>query len=203
MTITWYGHSCFKIAAPEGSVVLDPYAADSVPGLRLPQITADIVLCSHVHRDHGAADLVSLTGEDTELRVERLGSWHDDARGEKRGGNTIHIIEGDGFRVAHLGDLGHELSEGQIRALGRLDALMIPVGGYYTIGPAAAKRVADAVGAAVTIPMHYRGENFGYDVTGTVEEFAALCGNAEYAGGNSLTLTHGGPRRIIILKLVK
>lgn len=203
MTITWYGHSCFKVASSEGSAVLDPYSEGSVPGLCLPPLEADIVLCSHSHADHYAPDAVKLTGQYPELRVERLGSWHDDAKGEKRGANTITIIEMAGFRIAHLGDLGHELTAGQIRAIGSLDALMIPVGGYYTIDAAAAKRVADAIGATVTIPMHYRGEGFGSDVLAPVSDFAALCDNVEYADGNSITLARGGPKKTVVLKLVR
>lgn len=201
MKITWYGHSCYKIGTPEGTVVIDPYTEGSVPGLRLPPLTADIVLCSHGHRDHCHPESVGLTGADTGLTIERLASWHDDDGGEKRGPNTIHIIEADGFRAAHLGDLGHELSAGQVKAIGRLDALMIPVGGHYTIDAATAKRVADAIGAAVTIPMHYRGEGYGFDVIAPVSDFAALCDNVEYSEGNSITLSRGGPKRTVVLKV--
>ena len=42
MTITWYGHSCYRIETSEGSAVLDPYAPGSVPGLSLPALTADL-----------------------------------------------------------------------------------------------------------------------------------------------------------------
>ncbi|HBR08808.1 MAG TPA: Zn-dependent hydrolase [Clostridiales bacterium] len=202
MKITWYGHACFKLEFQSGSVVLDPYSEGSVPGLSLPPLEADIVLCSHGHADHGAAETVKLTGRTPALRVERLDAWHDEVKGEKRGANTIHIIEGDGLRAAHLGDLGHELTPGQIGAIGRLDALMIPVGGYYTIDAAAAKRTADAIGATVTIPMHYRGDGFGYEVLTPVSDFAALCDNVEYAE-SSIVLKSGGSRKTIVFKLVK
>jgi L-ascorbate metabolism protein UlaG (beta-lactamase superfamily) len=184
-------------------VILDPYAEGSVPGLSLPPLMADAVLFSHSHPDHYTDKAVGLTGEMAELKIEQLGSWHDDVQGEKRGANTITILAGDGFRIAHLGDLGHELTAGQIKAIGSLDALMIPVGGYYTIDAATAKRVADAIGATVTIPMHYGGEGFGFDVLAPVSDFAALCGDVEYADGNSITLTRGGPKKTVILKLVK
>ena len=52
MKITWYGHSCFKVESKEGSIVFDPYAPGKVPGLELPKITADAVICSHGHGDH-------------------------------------------------------------------------------------------------------------------------------------------------------
>ncbi|MBQ9721772.1 MAG: MBL fold metallo-hydrolase, partial [Oscillospiraceae bacterium] len=62
MKIRWYGHSCFLVETAEGSVVLDPYAPGSVPGLRLPPLTADAVSCSHGHSDHGWREGVRLTG---------------------------------------------------------------------------------------------------------------------------------------------
>ncbi len=52
---------------------------------------------------------------------------------------------------------------------------MIPIGGHYTINAVQAKRLADELAPAVVIPMHYRGEGFGYDVIGTLDEFTSLC----------------------------
>ncbi len=176
MKLTWYGHSCFLVETAEGSAVLDPYAPGSVPGLTLPPLRADLVLCSHGHRDHGYAQGVTLTGEKPLFRVEKLDTWHDDKGGTLRGPNTVHILEAEGLRLAHLGDLGHMLSEEQIQALGRIDILLIPVGGHYTIGPETAAEVVGALRPGITVPMHYRGAGFGYDVIGPVENFARLCG---------------------------
>ena len=173
MKLTWYGHSCFLVETAEGSAVLDPYAPGSVPGLSLPPLRADLVLCSHGHRDHGYAAGVALSGARPALRVERLETFHDDRKGALRGPNTVHILEAEGLRLAHLGDLGHMLSPEQLAALGRVDILLIPVGGHYTIGPDTALALAAAVGARITVPMHYRGEGFGYEVIGPVEPFLA------------------------------
>ena len=174
MKLTWYGHSCFLLETAEGSAVFDPYAPGSVPGWLLPPVTADAALCSHGHGDHNWAEGVTLTGREPRFRVEALHTWHDEAQGALRGDNTIHVVEAEGKRVAHLGDLGHELSPEQLRALGRVDVLMIPVGGFFTIDAATAQRVAKAIGAPVVIPMHYRGADFGYDKIGPVEDFLAL-----------------------------
>ena len=171
MTITWYGHSCFRIDTAEGSAVLDPYGPGSVPGLRLPALAADLVLCSHGHRDHSCAEAVTLTGRTPAWKVERLETFHDEQNGALRGPNTVHILEAEGLRLAHLGDLGHMLSPAQLAALGRIDVLLIPVGGFFTIGPDTAAALAKAVGARITVPMHYRGPGFGYEVIGPVEDF--------------------------------
>ena len=173
MKITWYAHSCFLVETESGSAVLDPYAPGSVPGLRLPPLEADLVLCSHEHSDHNYRAGVKLSGKAAELRVEKIQTFHDEKQGALRGPNTIHVLEAEGLRVAHLGDLGHRLSEAQIAALGRVDILLIPVGGHFTIGPDVAAELAEQLQPAITVPMHYRGASFGYAVIGPVEDF--LC----------------------------
>ena len=83
MKITWLGHSCFRLDSAAGSLVLDPYADGSVPGLTLPQQSADAVLCSHYHDDHGAAEKVTLTGRPCGYEVGALECFHDEAEGAK------------------------------------------------------------------------------------------------------------------------
>ena len=189
MKITWYGHSCFMIESESGSLVIDPYGEDSVPGLKLPPLTADFVICSHGHADHNAEGAVRLTDRSPDFSTEQLSAWHDEEHGAKRGATAVNIMACDGFRVAHLGDLGCDLSRGQLNILRGVDCLMIPVGGYYTIDAKKARAIADEIGAAVTIPMHYRGEGFGYKETAAVDEFAALSENVVRVDGSSIELT--------------
>lgn len=61
ITITWHGHSCFSVSADGYSIVLDPYAPNSVPGLPPLSLSASQVLCSHGHSDHGYTDAVDLS----------------------------------------------------------------------------------------------------------------------------------------------
>lgn len=204
MKLTWYGHSCFRLESPSGSVIFDPYADGFPRGLRLPDgLTADLVLCSHEHEDHNARERVALTGRVPALSVERIPCWHDDAEGRKRGPNTIHIVVMDGLRVAHLGDLGCPLTDAQLRALGKPDALMLPVGGFFTIGPEDASRLADASGARVVIPMHYRGEGWGLPEIGTADAFLALRRDAELLPGNTFELTPGGGKKTVVFRLAR
>lgn len=203
MKITWYGHSCFKVSFDGGSVVFDPYADGSVPGWTLPQLSADAVLCSHRHDDHAGAGKVTLSGREPDCKVETVECFHDAEHGAKRGANTIHILTADGVRVAHLGDLGHEPDEAQLAAIGAPDVLLIPVGGFYTIGAATAAAVAEKIGARITVPMHYRGDGFGYDVIGTVEEFTALRKDVRCADSNSFDPAEYKDRVTLILKAPK
>ena len=203
MKITWYGHSCFKVSFDGGSVVFDPYADGSVPGWTLPQLSADAVLCSHRHDDHAGAGKVTLSGREPDCKVETVECFHDAEHGAKRGANTIHILTADGVRVAHLGDLGHEPDEAQLAAIGAPDVLLMPVGGFYTIDAATAAAVAEKIGARITVPMHYRGDGFGYDVIGTVEEFTALRKDVRCADSNSFDPAEYKDRVTLVLKAPK
>lgn len=175
MKITWYGHACFKLEAEGGSVVIDPYAPGSVPGLRLPTLEADKVLCSHGHHDHNYADGVRLSGKEAGLKTGFIPCWHDSEQGRLRGDNLISVIDAEGLRLAHLGDLGHMLSPQQLEALGRVDVLLIPVGGFYTIDAMQARELAAALKPGIVVPMHYRAAGFGLSNIGTVEDFLSLC----------------------------
>ncbi len=178
VTVRWLGHSAFMITAGEHSLALDPFQPGSVPGFGDIDETADIVLCSHGHYDHGYTEAVKLTGShDVPFTVTELSTYHDDVQGEKRGKNTIHIISVDDVRIAHLGDIGCELTDEQASALHGVDVLLIPVGGFYTIDAAAAKSMVDIIEPRITVPMHYRTERFGFPVLAPIEDFLALCSN--------------------------
>ena len=154
MKLTWLGHSCFAVESGGYRVVLDPYYVESYPPLHT---SANEVLCSHHHRDHDFVEAVELTPRgDSPFTVETVQAFHDDQGGALRGTNTIHVLAAEGLRVVHLGDLGHELSGEQLAPLRSCDALLIPVGGFYTIDAATAQEVAESLRARIIVPMHYR-----------------------------------------------
>ena len=188
MTITWYGHSCFLLESSCGSLVFDPYAPGKVPGWELPALCADKVVCSHGHADHNWAEGVLLSGKPFTGAITQIPSFHDDRRGALRGENLITLVEAEGLRVVHMGDIGCPLTQEQLDALGRVDVLMIPVGGHYTVDAAQAGEIAKALGAAIVIPMHFRGKGFGYGVISTVEPFLKLAGNVKEIAGMSYTV---------------
>lgn len=100
ITITWHGHSCFSVSADGYSIVLDPYAPNSVPGLPPLSLSASQVLCSHGHSDHGYTDAVDLSArkQGSPFTVTVIQTFHDDQNGSLRGENRIHILEADGLR---------------------------------------------------------------------------------------------------------
>lgn len=198
MKLTWYGHACFLVETAEGSVVFDPYAPGSVPGLTLPPLRADAVACSHGHRDHGYAAGVALSGRKPGFTLRTIPCFHDDRGGALRGENRITVLEAEGLRLVHLGDLGHALSAEQLAAVGRPDVLLIPVGGHYTIGPAEAEALVRVLRPRLTIPMHYRGEGFGYDVIGPVEDFTGRFGHVTRWPSNGLDPAEAGEGVVVL-----
>lgn len=167
--ITWHGHSCFEIASDQAVVILDPY--QEVPGYSPLDLQADLVLASHEHDDHNARNRVALSGREPDLTLEVIDCFHDPEGGKLRGPNKIHILTIDGKRIAHLGDLGHCLTEEETDRLQNLDLMLIPVGGFYTIDADQAAKIVKDTRPDVTIPMHYREAGAGWEVTSGVQPF--------------------------------
>lgn len=199
MEIIWNGHSCFTVKTGEGSVVLDPFADGKVPGFGPLRLEADMVLCSHEHGDHNYRKAVKLSGKPSSLKITEIASWHDDACGAKRGPNTIHVIEAEGMRLVHLGDLGTALNAEQIAALSKPDVLLIPIGGYYTIDSRQALEIVAQLQPRVTIPMHFRRGAQGFDVISTADTFLAECPNPVEYPANSLTVDRDTPAQTAVL----
>ncbi len=182
MKIKWLGHAAFLITSDAGTkIITDPYTPGGL-GLNYGEIkeSADIVTVSHEHGDHGNVAAVRGNPEVVKeaapveikgIKLSDLPTYHDNAGGSQRGKNTIFCFEVDGIRVCHLGDLGHHLSDKQVADLGKVDILLIPVGGNFTIDAAAATEVSRRLAPRVIIPMHYNNDRCSaFPVTG-VDEF--------------------------------
>jgi len=165
MTITWYGHSCFKIVNQGGrlTIILDPF--DKSIGLTPPRGTFDIVTVSHQHQGHNniqsAGSQSFMIGNPGEYEIKGasifgLSSFHDATEGKDQGQNTIYIIEMDKIRLCHLGDLGQPLTNNQLEEIGEVDILMIPVGGQKTIDAPKAVAIVEQIEPHIIIPMHYK-----------------------------------------------
>lgn len=183
MRITWFGHACFRLSGRTAAVVTDPYDL-SIGIAPAEELAADVVTVSHGHYDHANVALVRgipavVRGAGTfavaGVHIEGVGTYHDEAGGAKRGENVVYVIEIDGVRVCHLGDLGHPLSSDQVAALGRVDVLLVPVGGTYTLDGRAAADTVRAVRPAYAVPMHYRVRGLTIAIDG-VEPFLAAVG---------------------------
>lgn len=163
MEITWLGHSCFRLRSREAAVVTDPCAKST--GYSIGRPTASIVTVSHDHPGHnnvaavtGSPHVVQGPGEFEIAGVFIIGvrTYHDPEQGEKLGKNTAYVLEMEGVRICHLGDLGHIPTPVQVEELSGVDILLAPVGGGNTIGPSAAAEVVSLLEPKLVIPMHFQ-----------------------------------------------
>jgi L-ascorbate metabolism protein UlaG (beta-lactamase superfamily) len=199
MLVRWYGQSAFLIAAGQGTVMIDPFGDASAlagRGVRfayppIEGVRADLVLVTHEHFDHNAADVVAgdpavvrLAGRHQTPLGEVVGvaSEHDPEAGTRRGPNAIYRLALDGLAVCHMGDFGQPaLREEQRAALGEIDVLFVPVGGGPTIDPGQAVAVTRELGARWIVPMHYRTPAF--DLVGPVEPFLDAFDDVQHLDG--------------------
>lgn len=187
MDITYLGHSSFKIKTRSASVITDPFDSKEV-GLKFQGAESEIVTVTHDHLDHNAVDKVSSVkkvvdgpGEYEISGVSIMGykTFHDAKNGAEKGENTIYVIEAEGLRIVHLGDLGHTLSDDLIDEIGDVDILMIPVGGFFTIGPKEATEIISKIEPYFVIPMHYKAVGMNPslgDKLLPLEDFLKECG---------------------------
>ena len=189
--LTWLGHSCFKIEKGGFAVVIDPMQDGSVPGVRPVREKADLVLCSHGHGDHNAAQLIDVWAakENTVFAVRTFQCPHDDADGSKRGMNTIHVLDDGTLRIAHMGDVGCIPAQETVDALKGVDVLLMPVGGHYTLEPDDAAALTAMIAPRVVIPMHYRTDTMGFDVIATPDRFLSHRDDVVHYDGPVFTLT--------------
>jgi L-ascorbate metabolism protein UlaG (beta-lactamase superfamily) len=176
LILRWHGQSFFELITTAGTrVVFDPHAIENYGRI---QVKADLVLMSHMHADHtqiesvvnaksakliyalkkGERDLEYNVVDEKfkDVHVQMLGTYHDTMSGLQRGKNGVIIVDADGLRFVHLGDLGHMLSKEQLRKLGTVDVLMIPVGGVYTLNGVDAQKVVEQIKPRhYIVPMHY------------------------------------------------
>ncbi len=166
MEISFVGHSCFRLRGRDASVVIDPYGKGIGLTTLVPsRFGADVLAITHDHPGHnnramvgGEPKVISEPGEYEVkgVRVQGVAAYHDDQQGARLGRVTMYSITLDDVVIAHLGDLGHGLSEAQQDQLGSIDVLLLPVGGGNALSATQAMAVANQLEPKVVIPMHYK-----------------------------------------------
>ncbi len=210
MKIKWLGHASFLITSDAGTkIITDPYVTGG--GLSYGEIneSADIVTVSHGHGDHnnvaavrGDPAVVKGTTEVKGVKFNGIPTYHDSAGGKERGNNIIFYFEVDGMRVCHLGDLGHQLGDKEVAELGKVDVLLIPVGGFFTIDASVATEVCSKLTPKVVIPMHYKNGRCAFPIAG-VDEFLQEKTGVSKLGDSEVEFKPGelpATTQIIVLK---
>lgn len=167
--ITFVGHATFLLESPQ----LVRIATDYNDYVR-PNVLPDIVTMNHAHSTHytdrpdpsiphvlrGWAGnerpaRIDMTFKDVRVRnvPTNIRTW---GGGEtERHGNSIFIFEIANLCIAHLGHLHHTLTQAQLDEMGRVDVVMVPVDGSYTLDLDGMIEVLHALKAPLLIPMHY------------------------------------------------
>lgn len=167
--LTFVGHSTFLIESPGGLKIATDYAGWS--GGVLP----DVVTMNQAHSSHytstpdpaikhvlrGWNPAGGPAKHDMQIEDVRIRNVTTDIRGGYVGriadGNSIFIFEVAGLCIGHLGHLHHELTPEHVGWVGRLDVVMVPVDGGYTMAQANMLNVLKELKARIVIPMHYFG----------------------------------------------
>jgi len=196
--IRWYGHNCFRIKSRDAVVLTDPLNRDTGYSFGTKP-SADIVTVSHNHPGHSnlraikdGYALIDGPGEYEihEVFVYGFRSYHDTNQGADLGYNTIYVLELEGMRIAHIGDLGHDFTQVLTDGLDNIDVLLIPAGGGEgIISPETAARIVGRIEPNVVIPMQFAIGN-GDRQREPITTFAQKLGLDPPEPVNSVTIKH-------------
>src|SRR5215467_3393806 len=196
-TIQYFGHNFFLITTGKGTrIVADPLGPGWYPN---PHVTADVVTVGKEMFNHNSVQIV--LGNPLILRgLKNYGAdWNRVSTTVKdtliynvpihQNAEFIEGIQGSAFVfdlgtlcIAHLGDLSQKLNEQQIKAFGKLDVALTPIGGGRTMGPDLAREVLAQLKPKIAIPMHHRDNPY------LIQQFTAGL-KAQSMNGDLLTLS--------------
>lgn len=167
--LTFIGHASFIIESPGGTRIVTDYAGYSA-GILPDAVTMNRAHSTHYTDNPDPAIKHVLRGwnpeggpavHDVEIGDIRVRNVTTDIRGGMAGrmkdGNSIFIFEVAGLCIGHLGHLHHLLGAEHVGMIGRLDIVLVPVDGGYTMGQDEMLEVLRTIKARVVIPMHYFG----------------------------------------------
>jgi len=172
VAITYGGHSTYYIDTPGGIRI----ATDWNGGFRMGRLP-DVVTMNRAHSSHytlfpdpkiphvfhgwaedGQPAKISEKIGDVYIRnvTTDIRRFYGDYSGADmiRDGNSIFVFEVAGLCIGHLGHLHHQLDDTHFAAIGRLDILMVPIDGTYTMSLDGVSDITRRLRASVVLPMH-------------------------------------------------
>ena len=172
VAITYAGHSTYYIDTPAGVRIATDWNGAYRTG-RLP----DVVTMNRAHSTHytlfpdprirhvlhgwgddgGPAKISEKIGDVFIRNVTTdIRRYYGDYSGENmiKDGNSIFIFEVAGLCIGHLGHLHVKLDDTHFAAVGRLDILMVPIDGTYTMSLDGISEITRRLRASVVLPMH-------------------------------------------------
>ena len=178
----------------------DPYESGGFSGrvgYAPIDVEPDVIIITHDHLDHshtatipGTFEVVRHEGNPLGVPVRSVEVYHDMEQGTRFGGTIdMKIFTIDEITFCHCGDIGELLDDPVKRAaIGPIDVLIIPTGGYYTLGPDGAAEVVKRLNPKIVIPCHYKTPRCGFDIV-TVEPFLEYFESVRRVGQTHVSLT--------------
>jgi len=185
MRIEFLGHASFLLEDAQTRILIDPFlTGNPLASKQAGEVEADFILVSHGHHDHvgDAVEIAKRTGavicttvevarelfepEGLEVLAGNIGGKLPTTFGSIKLVSAQHgsgvtgglacgfVVEMDGRKVYHAGDTGL-FAEMQFLKDEGLDVALLPIGDYYTMGPADAVKAVEMIRPQVVIPMHF------------------------------------------------
>jgi L-ascorbate metabolism protein UlaG (beta-lactamase superfamily) len=211
-TLRFHGHACISLTFASGrSMVVDPYKSGSMGGaVALPPLpdTFDLAIATHSHIDHAAFDAVpAATPVAASYRDDELATWsvtaaHDPLGGRLRGGTVqLLVIDVGPVRIAHFGDIGERPRPALVAPFAgqRIDALVLPIGGYFTLGADGAAAWVDALRPRYAVPTHSADDGVILPELAPRADFVRRFAGAQTAHQLDLTGTGDDATRVVVM----
>ena len=171
INISYFGHCCYLLSPPSGrKILIDPFRNPAPPSLwfetKLEDVEADIALITHPHFDHDNVDAVRgnqsvirdpLMADFGDFRLAGIQGKHAKHYGNEFGQkNTVFVIETEGVKICHFGDNRPDLSAGQLKQIGAIDILMIPIDdSEHILEFEEVISIIKLLNPKIVFPMHY------------------------------------------------
>ncbi len=193
MEIKWIGQSSFLIKNSLGKkILIDPMQIYSY--IQKYDLKPDIITFSHSHNNEFINDCIisnfkiinnSSHFKNEYFSIKGFKTYRDNFSGFKRGENIIYLFEIDGFRLCHLGSLGHFLSDELIDKLTDLDFLFIPIGGHFCLDGYLSAKLAMSLNPKYIIPMCFKTSSESFYLDGPLKFLSSL-NNIVYYNTNTI-----------------
>lgn len=201
VVVRWYGHNFVYLISASGlRVAFDPFGQEVVHYPFPAKLQADVVLisnesdsCSAAEKLYGSPQVfrsVTAIGINNArgLLFRGVETYRDDHRGAFLGRNVCFVLDLDGIRFIHLGDLGHPLEPSQKEALGRADVLFLPVGNPR-LSMETLDQIVDDLQPRIVVPIGYKTEASGSLNLRDLESYLDKRANVKRIGGSEFSLT--------------
>lgn len=193
LKIKWIGSTSFLIKNSMGKkILLDPIQLYSYIGIS--NLNPDIITFSHNHSNDFMEKFIKNkciiinscnSFSNNFINLKGFKTFKDNFNGFKRGENLIYLFNIDGFKICHLGLLGHKLDDHLLNKLSNLDFLFIPIGGHFCLDGANAAKLALDLKPKYIIPMCFKNSSEHFYLDGP-KTFLSSIKNILYYNSNTV-----------------